>query len=100
MSTYVLAQIQIDDADEYTKYLAGFMPIFERHGGELPATSKNLTHVIEDEWAYPGRVIMKFPDPTAAQESLVDPDYQACRASPALRPHQSGASRRCRLTRS
>ena len=35
MSAYVLAQIQIDDTDEYGLYLAGFMPIFERHGGEL-----------------------------------------------------------------
>jgi uncharacterized protein (DUF1330 family) len=35
MSAYVLAQIQIDDPDEYQNYLAGFMPIFERHGGEL-----------------------------------------------------------------
>ena len=77
MSAYVLAQIQIDDTEEYAKYLAGFMPIFERHGGELLATSKNDTHVIEGEWAYPGTVIMKFPDPTAAQEWLADPDYRA-----------------------
>jgi uncharacterized protein (DUF1330 family) len=35
MSAYVLAQIQIDDPDEYQNYLAEFMPIFERHGGEL-----------------------------------------------------------------
>ena len=31
MSAYVLAQIQIDEPGEYQKYLAGFMPIFERH---------------------------------------------------------------------
>jgi uncharacterized protein (DUF1330 family) len=77
MSAYVLAQIQIDDVDEYAKYLAGFMPIFERHGGELLATSKNDIHILEGDWAYPGMVIMKFPDSREAQEWLADPDYQA-----------------------
>ena len=32
MTAYVLAQLRIDDPDEYQNYLAGFMPIFERHG--------------------------------------------------------------------
>ena len=77
MSAYVLAEIQIDDAVEYAKYLAGFMPIFERHGCELLATSKNHTQVIEGEWAYPGTVIMKFPDSKAASGWLADPEYQA-----------------------
>ncbi len=35
MSAYVLAQIQIDDPDEYQNYLAEFRPTFERHDGEL-----------------------------------------------------------------
>ena len=77
MSAYVLAQIQIDDVDGYAKYLAGFMPIFARHGGELLATSKNETHIVEGDWAYPGTVIMKFPDTKAAQDWLADPEYQA-----------------------
>lgn len=77
MSAYVLAQLRIDDPQEYGKYLAGFMPIFERHGGELLATSKQETRVIEGEWAYPGTVIMKFPSRTAADNWLNDPDYQA-----------------------
>ena len=87
MSAYVLAPIQIDDADEYGLYLAGFMPIFERHGGELLATSKNETRVVEGEWAYPGTVIMKFPSPQAAQNWLDDPDYQA------LAQHRKRAAR-------
>jgi uncharacterized protein (DUF1330 family) len=81
MSAYILAQIQIDDADEHAKYLADCMPIFERHGSELLATSINLNHVIEGECAYPGTVIMKLPDSKAAPEWLADPEYLACRAS-------------------
>jgi len=76
MSAYVIAQIEIKDGGEYQKYLAGFMPIFERHGGELLATSKNKTTVIEGEWAYPGTVIMKFPSPDHAREWYSDPDYK------------------------
>jgi len=77
MSAYMLAQIQIDDPGEYQKYLAGFMPIFERHGGELLATSKNQTIVIEGSWAHQGTVIMKFPSIEDARAWYADPDYKA-----------------------
>jgi uncharacterized protein (DUF1330 family) len=77
MSAYMLAQLQIDDPTEYQNYLAGFMPIFERHGGELLATSKNKTIVVEGRWSYPATVIMKFPGVEAAQAWYDDPDYQS-----------------------
>ena len=47
MNAYVLAQIKIETADECGLCLAGFMPIVERLGGELPATSKNETRAVE-----------------------------------------------------
>ena len=59
MSAYVLAQLQIDDPDEYQNYLAGFMPIFERHGGELLATSKNKTIVVEGNHYFPADSVNK-----------------------------------------
>ncbi|MEM6256004.1 MAG: DUF1330 domain-containing protein [Cyanobacteria bacterium P01_D01_bin.156] len=77
MSAYVVAQIQINDPDEYQNYLAGFMPVFKRHGGELLATPKNQTVVVEGTWAYPNTVIMKFPSMAAAQAWHDDPDYKA-----------------------
>ncbi|HEY5739564.1 MAG TPA: DUF1330 domain-containing protein [Gammaproteobacteria bacterium] len=77
MSAYVLAQIQINDTEKYQDYLAGFMPIFKRHGGELLATSKNPTIVVEGSWAYPATVIMKFPSVKAARAWCDDPDYKA-----------------------
>ena len=76
MSAYMIAQIKISDPEEYQNYLAGFMPIFERHGGELLATSKNKTTVIEGEWVLPGTVIMKFPSVGHAREWYKDPDYR------------------------
>jgi uncharacterized protein (DUF1330 family) len=73
----MVAQIQINDPDEYNKYLAGFIPIFERYGGELLVTSKFETEVLEGEWAYPRTVIMKFPSIERAHNWHNDPDYQA-----------------------
>lgn len=77
MSTYMIAQIEINDPEEYQNYLAGFMPIFQKYGGELLATSKNETFVIEGEWAYPRTVIMKFPSLDQARKWYNDPDYKS-----------------------
>ncbi|MFP6731217.1 MAG: DUF1330 domain-containing protein [Alphaproteobacteria bacterium] len=77
MSAYMIAQIQIDDPDEYQKYLAGFLPIFERYDGKLLVTTKSETEVIEGEWSFPLTVIMKFPSMDHAHRWHDDPDYQA-----------------------
>lgn len=77
MSAYMVAQIEIDDPEEYKKYLAGFLPIFQRYGGELLATSSCETEVIEGEWAYPRTVIMKFATMEDARNWHHDPDYRA-----------------------
>ncbi len=77
MSAYMVAQIEINDPEEYKKYLAGFLPIFQRYGGELLATSSSETEVIEGEWAYPRTVIMKFPSMEDARNWHDDPDYRA-----------------------
>ena len=76
MSAYMIAQIDVQDPEEYQHYLAGFYPIFERHGGELLATSKDETTVIEGVWSLPRTVLMKFPSVDHARAWLEDPDYQ------------------------
>ena len=77
MSAYMIAQIDVHDPEEYQKYLAGFFPIFEKYGGELLATSKGETEVIEGAWSLPRTVIMKFPSVERARAWVDDPDYQA-----------------------
>ncbi len=77
MPAYVVAQIQIDDPAQYQPYLEGFLPSFERHGGELLASSKRDTEVIEGEWTYPRTVLLKFPSREAAHSWYHDPEYQA-----------------------
>jgi uncharacterized protein (DUF1330 family) len=34
----MIAQIEITNPEEFQNYLAGFMPIFQKYGGELLAT--------------------------------------------------------------
>ncbi len=77
MTAYVIAQIEVHDPEGYKAYLAGFMPIFERHGGRLLATSARETAVIEGEWGYPRTVLMEFADLETATRWLNDPDYAA-----------------------
>jgi uncharacterized protein (DUF1330 family) len=76
MAAYVIGQLEIFDEERYKSYLAGFMPIFQRYGGELLATTNGATTVVEGEWGYPRTVIMKFPSRAKAEEWLADPDYR------------------------
>ena len=73
----MIAQIRITDPDEYQTYLQGFMPIFERHGGTLLATSAKDIDVIEGDWALDRVVLMQFPDTAHARAWYNDPDYTA-----------------------
>ncbi|MEX0286430.1 MAG: DUF1330 domain-containing protein [Paracoccaceae bacterium] len=77
MPAYFIAQIQIDDPDGYQGYLAGFMPIFERHGGRLLTVSSKPLDIIEGEWVHDGVVLMEFPSLDAARAWKDDPDYVA-----------------------
>ena len=77
MTAYVVAQIEIEDPEEYQKYLDGFPPSFQRHGGKILATTKNATEVVEGDWAYPRTVILEFPSVEAAHNWHSDPEYAA-----------------------
>lgn len=76
MPAYFIAQIDVHDPEEYRHYLAGFFPIFERHGGELLVASSKETEVIEGAWAHPRTVVLKFPSVEKAHAWKDDPDYQ------------------------
>jgi uncharacterized protein (DUF1330 family) len=67
MSVYVVGQLNIHAPDEYDDYLSGFTPIFERYNGELLATSRQETEVLEGTWAMPRTVLMRFPDAKTAR---------------------------------
>jgi len=76
MSVYVVGQLNIHTPDEYEDYLSGFMPIFERYNGELLASSRQETEVLEGTWAMPRTVLMRFSSAEVARSWYNDPDYQ------------------------
>ena len=75
MKAYVVAQTEVFDADGYQPYADGFWKIFSRHVGEFIASSQSETVVSEGVWDPPNTVMMAFPDRSAAEAWLSDPDY-------------------------
>ena len=74
---YMIANIQIHDADRYREYEKGFFPILKKHGGEFITFDDNISHV-EGETPMTGRIIMfSFPSSEKADEWYNDPEYQS-----------------------
>ena len=58
---YMIANITIEDADEYRKYEKGFFPILKKHGGEFVTFDDTIEH-FEGATPLQGRVIIfAFP---------------------------------------
>ncbi len=75
MPAYVIGQLNIHNPVAYQAYLNGFMPSFQRHGGELLATSRAETETLEGTWAMPRTVVMRFPSVENARAWHNDPEY-------------------------
>ena len=75
MKAYVVAQTEVFDRVGYQPYADGFEDIFYRYGGRFIASSQSKTVVAEGSWNPPNTVIMEFPDRSAAEAWLSDPDY-------------------------
>jgi uncharacterized protein (DUF1330 family) len=74
---FMVANFQINDAEEYRKYEKGFFPILKKHGGSFFTYDDNTEH-LEGQSPCKGRiVIFQFPSEEAAKNWWNDPDYQA-----------------------
>lgn len=60
MSCYFVAQIHINDTDEYQKYLNGVDGVFSKFNGKYLAVDGN-PEVLEGSWSYSRVVIVQFP---------------------------------------
>lgn len=76
MTTYVVAQITINDREKYAKYEAGFMDIFSRFAGQLLAVDES-PQVAEGNWPHARTVLLQFPSLEDAQAWYQSSDYQA-----------------------
>ena len=85
---YLVANIsEITDRETYGTYESGFLPLLEKHGGELVSVDED-SDSLEGENVLGGRmVILKFANEASAKAWHSDPDYQA------LSEHRRAASR-------
>ncbi len=77
---YLMADVRIDDMDEYKKYMQRAKPVAERHGGEYLVRGGDFT-TLEGDYFKPRRlVLIRFPDKQSCEAFYADPDYQEARA--------------------
>ena len=77
VAVYMLANLIVEDAEEYKKYEKGFFPILKRFGGEF-ITFDDKHENFEGTMPIEGRmVIFKFPSEQAARDWYNDNKYQA-----------------------
>ena len=75
MSVFFLGQVQIENPDEYQKYLQGFFSILEKYNGVFLAGGDN-TEVIEGEWFSTRSIIIQFADREEAMNWHDSQEYQ------------------------
>jgi uncharacterized protein (DUF1330 family) len=74
---FMVANLIIEDSEEYRKYEKGFFPILKEHGGKLLTFDDNM-ETLEGSAPPSGRfILLQFPSEDAARGWWDDPDYQA-----------------------
>ena len=77
VKVYMVANLQIHNAERYREYEKGFFPILKKHGGEFITYDDNIIH-FEGDTPLKGRVILfSFPSLKHANDWYSDPDYQS-----------------------
>ena len=79
MSTYVIAQVDIHDADEYALYVKGFMAMFAGYRGAVLVADNNVG-VVEGNWPYGRTAVIRFEDEAEAKRWYHSDAYQAAAA--------------------
>lgn len=75
MKYYFVAQIKINDPEEYERYLENFDEIFTRFNGEYLAIDESPT-ILEGSWDYTKSVLIKFNSKKEFEEWYYSEDYQ------------------------
>ncbi|NQU56645.1 MAG: DUF1330 domain-containing protein [Rhodospirillales bacterium] len=77
---YLIVDVQINDMDEYKKYMERAKPIAESYGGEYLVRGGDFK-VLEGDYFTPRRlVLIRFPDKASGESFFNDPAYQDARA--------------------
>ncbi len=75
MPAYLIADIDVHDAQAFREYVTRVTPFVEAHGGAYLVRGGEMT-VEEGEWPDHRLVIIEFPSRSHAEAFLGDKDYQ------------------------
>ena len=74
MSVYLIAEIEVKNAEAYAEYTAQTPGLVARHGGKFIIRG-GASKALEGDWA--GRLaVMEFADQVALESFWNDPDYR------------------------
>lgn len=75
MKCYFMAQIQINDVNEYKIYLDGVEDVFTKYSGKYLAVDTSPI-VLEGEWMYSRAVLIEFPSEEELRRWYESDEYQ------------------------
>ena len=78
MSGYAIAQIEVNNPENYKEYLAKVSDIVAKFGGEFLVRRGEFSHV-EGEWKYSRNIVIKFPSYERALEWYHSEEYKPIR---------------------
>ena len=79
MAAYLIADVDISDADAYEEYRQG-VPASEKPFGGRYLARGGLTDVLEGDWDPHRLVIIEFPDMASLKAWYNSPEYQRLKA--------------------
>jgi uncharacterized protein (DUF1330 family) len=75
VTVYAIAQLTIHDRARYQRYVAAFITILTRYGGQLLAAEEH-PEVTEGQWDGDKVVLMAFPDRKTFTAWVTSPEYR------------------------
>lgn len=75
MRSFLYAQLNITDRDEYKKYEEGFIKIFPKYNGEIIVIEENPI-ILEGQWTFTRIVLISFPSEDDLRKFYDSEEYQ------------------------
>ena len=75
MPAYLIANIDLHDAERYKDYVEGVPALIEKHRGKYRVRGGD-SQVLEGRWSPSRLIILEFPDREAALAFYNDPEYE------------------------
>jgi uncharacterized protein (DUF1330 family) len=79
MPAYLIAIVNVHDAERFREYRERVTGLIEQHGGRYLVRGGRM-EVLEGDWSPPRVAIIEFPDREAAQAFYDDPAYEPLRS--------------------